>query len=155
VGNTSVYPRAPLPSVDVPTNTEVALIREFLANTLSVYKDVVGKARIDNHEVRGALFQAVKEYESVGAPRLLEAYARLDKDFAQDSGLTGEQLEAKVSLAKLAADELRLTQGTLWTSRVRRWLKRVKVLLGSLAKLVPPAEALIELVDLLDAALDR
>lgn len=139
----------------MPTDRDVTRVREFLDKTFSVYRDIVGEARIDHPNVRDALLRAVEEYERVGAPRLLEAYARLDEEFARDSGLTGEQLEAKVSLAELAADELRPTQGTPWTSRIRRWLKRVKVLLGSLSKLVPPAEALIELVDLLDAALDR
>jgi hypothetical protein len=39
--------------------------------------------------------------------------------------------------------------------RIRRWIKRCKVVLDSLKGIVPGAESLNELVDLLDAALDR
>jgi hypothetical protein len=78
-----------------------------------------------------------------------------------NAGLYGEQLRSKRELARLASEDL-VAQDTasprmrrFSRPAIRRWIKRCKVLIGSLKGIVPGAEALNELLDLLDAGLDR
>ena len=81
--------------------------------------------------------------------------------------MLGQQLAAKVEIpsvfvellrAESARDDAQTVERRVpgpRTGNVRRWIKRAKVLVGSLAGILPPVEALGEMLDLLDAALDR
>lgn len=126
------------------------LLRHFLVETVTTYGVVVERANLLRSE-RGLLQPAIEE-AAQQIPALVRRYARQN---GVDAGLVGLQLRAKVELATSAGQRLLRRRGRLPTRAVRRWLKRVRLLVGSLKTLVPGAEALEELLDLLDAALDR
>jgi hypothetical protein len=109
------------------------------------------------------LESALLEFSEEGHPeRIVGQYASAGNDGLRDAGLYGQQLRSKRELARIASDDLvgpevvptpRL--GRFSRPRIRRWIKRCKVVLGSLKGIVPGAESLNELLDLLDAVLDR
>lgn len=156
----------------MPSQRDVELLDGFLRETLDTVSLVIERGDIRARE-RHALSPALQEFAE-GHPRLiLNTYQkRLDPDL-EAAGVLRKQLEAKVELPRVFAERIRIESGveddqtdtfetaqSRWpsgpsTGNVRRWIKRAKILVGTLAGLLPPMEALSELLDLLDAALDR
>ncbi len=144
-----------------PSDTDV--VRAFVAETLRTYEVVSEDRRTTRIIERELLRSALLEFTSEQHPaRIVSQYASANDEDLRDAGLYGEQLRSKRESARLASEDL-LGQEEAATPtlrrfsrrRIRRWIKRSKVLLGSLKGMVPGGEALNELLDLLDAALDR
>lgn len=145
----------------MPDDDDIEVVRAFAVETVKTYGIILEDRRTLRVAERESLRPALAEFDQQGHPeRIVDQYASLTEDEQRDAGLYGEQLRRKRELARLASDDL-LAQPAAATPRpfsrlrIRRWLKRAKVLVGSLKGLVPGAEALDELLDLLDAALDR
>jgi hypothetical protein len=82
---------------------------------------------------------------------MMQSYMQLSDREAGDAGVSGQQLETKV---EMTASLGRRFAGRLWqTGAAREWVKRAKVLVDSLKSTTPGAEALSELLSLLDSGL--
>jgi hypothetical protein len=147
----------------VPDEGDIEVVRAFVRETVRTYGIVVEDRRTGRAVERELLKSALLEFSEKGHPeRIVSQYASAGNDGLRDAGLYGQQLRSKRELARFASDDLvgpevvptpRL--GRFSRPRIRRWIKRCKVVLGSLKGIVPGAESLNELLDLLDAALDR
>jgi hypothetical protein len=112
---------------------------------------------------RELLRTALVEFSEQNVERLLTAYAGLTDDEAQDLGLTKAQLRAKVGFVTGPSDrigpqlEAAAKPGNTArpTTKIRHWLKRAKGPAESLASCLPAGHALLEILDLLNFALDR
>jgi hypothetical protein len=114
---------------------------------------------LSEHE-RELLRTALVEFSEQNVERLLTAYAGLTDDEAQDLGLTKAQLRAKVEFVTGASErigpQLEASGKTVRpTTKIRHWLKRAKGPAESLASCLPAGHALLEILDLLNFALDR
>jgi hypothetical protein len=116
----------------------------------------------DINEEREALQLALGEFvQREHGERIVSQYSELPDVAVFDAGLYGQQVRQKRELARIAAEalgpdaQLARPRRRGYVGRARRWIKRAKVLVGSLKGLIPGAEALDELLDLLDGALDR
>jgi hypothetical protein len=150
----------------VPDEHDIQMVRDFVAETVRTYEVVSNDRRTARVTERERLADAIIAFNQGEHPeRIVSQYASADDEDLWDAGLYGEQLRSKRELARLASEDL-LVQDTASPSptrklsrfsrpAVRRWIKRCKVLIGSLKGIVPGVEALNELLDLLDAALDR
>jgi len=140
----------------MPAEEDVNLVRAFLHDSLGIYELVAASARIRTRE-RALVIEAMHEFADQQTARILNGFRELDDQVARDAGIMGVQLRGKAEMAREAGRELedRPRRKEVSTARSRRWIKRVKVLAGSLKILIPGAEAFLELLDLLDSALDR
>jgi hypothetical protein len=89
---------------------------------------------------REALWTALLAFEHDEHPTRIETqYASLTDDQVRDAGLYGGQLRAKREVARKAGEDLDriLAQAPGRVAAIRRWLKRVRLLVGSLLKGVP------------------
>jgi hypothetical protein len=150
----------------VPDERDIQVVRLFVGDVVRTYGVVSADGRTARVVERERLAAAIVAFNERGHPeRIVNQYASANDDDLRDAGLYGEQLRSKQELARLASDDLLIqdTDSPTPTSRlkrfsrpgIRRWIKRCKVLIGSLKGMIPAAEALNELLDLLDAALDR
>lgn len=147
----------------MPAQDDINEVREFVDHTIATYHLVTHTAQMARNE-REALQLALGEFvQRAHRDRIVDQYRELvDDPLIIDSGLYGQQLRQKRELARIAAEafepedaERAGSRPRGYIGRVRRWIKRAKVLAGSLKRLVSGAEALDELLDLLDGALDR
>ena len=152
-----------LESLAMPAQDDINEVREFVDHTIATYHLVTRTAQMAPNE-REALQLALGEFvQRAHRDRIVDQYRELiDDPLIIDSGLYGQQLRQKRELARIAAEafepedaERAGSQPRGYVGRVRRWIKRAKVLAGSLKRLVSGAEALDQLLDLLDGALDR
>lgn len=134
------------------SRSETRDLRAFLTDVVATYHSVVEQANLLARE-REPLYAAINEFDRQRLNQIVERYS--GSRGAADAGLTGAQLQAKIDITRSAAERLRGARGRPSVRSIRRWLKRAKVVVGSLKTLVPGAEALDELLDLLDATLDR
>jgi hypothetical protein len=106
------------------------------------------------------------EFTEVQSRMIIDAYRATDDETLVAAGVVNEQLWSKIVVPRAAADDLdhEVAEGDLpiegkpkylGTSGVRRWIKRVQVLVRTLKGILPAAQALAELLDLLNVALDR
>jgi uncharacterized protein YjiS (DUF1127 family) len=114
---------------------------------------------ISKHE-RELLQTALLEFSEQNVERLRTAYAELTDDEAQDLGLTKAQLRAKAEFVAEASErigrQLEASGKTVRpTTKIRHWLKRAKGPAESLASCLPAGHALLEILDLLNFALDK
>lgn len=140
----------------MPSQDDVELVRRFLDEVVETYLFVLNHPRILRSAEREELRTALAEFAEAHPARITQQYAELDDEDAIDAGIYGDQLRSKYRIARLARHDLvkQAPVPPVGRRRVRRWIKRVKVLGGSLKTLIPGAEALLELLDLLDGALD-
>jgi hypothetical protein len=143
----------------MPSQDDVAAVRAFVDETLITYSVIVEEGRVLRVAERERLNAALAAFAGQHPERIVAGYAGLDDQAVFDAGVYGEQLLAKRELARIASQELdrsseHQSRRVFSRRNIRRWLKRAKVLVGSLKNLVPGAEALMELLDLLDGALD-
>ena len=145
----------------MPSEDDVAQVRRFVIDTTETYSVVIENARLTPREREALQIALLAFVERDHDERIVSQYGALPEGAEIDAGLYGQQLRQKRELAWFAAEDLgaggqvaRPRQRGYY-GRVRRWIKRAKVLVGSLKPLIPGAEALNELLDLLDGALDR
>jgi hypothetical protein len=137
--------------------TDIEVVRLFLNDVVKTYRKVAENGRIRSSE-RIALGVALTEFQSEHPERIISQYAGLGDEQVRDAGLYGQQLRQKYEVARLASSDFEGPADRrvrFSTTGIRRWIKRARLLVNSLLKGVPGAEALGELLDLLDAALDR
>ena len=148
---------------------DVELLEAFVYETLDTSRLVIEFGDIRARE-RVALRAATGELVDRQPQLIIAAYRETPDVDLVAAGVVGHQLAAKVELSRAFAELLRneseyrvaptdaveRTRETgPRTGNVRRWIKRVRILVGTLKGLLPGAEALGEMLDLLDAALDR
>lgn len=143
----------------MPSDADVETLRLFIDDTVSTYRLVIEVGGVLRPRERDALLGAIVEFAELHPERIVSQYAELDDADIADSGLYGQQLRGKREVARYAANDVEGKPNVAERRRfsranVRRWLKRAKVLAGTLKALVPGGEALVELLDLLDGALD-
>jgi hypothetical protein len=146
----------------VPEPNDIMLVEAFIDETVRTYEVVSEDSRTARVPERELLQLALIEFSQGGHPeRIVSQYTSASDEDLRDAGLYGQQLRSKTELARLASNDLSDQEARTPTlrrfsrPRIRRWIKRCKLLLSSFKGLVPGAEALNELLDLLDAALDR
>jgi hypothetical protein len=141
----------------VPDDADVEVLRSFLSTSLATYDLIVAQGRLRRSD-RQDLRSLAEDFQAHRVERLIGEYAETSDEIARDAGVFGAPLRSKANLSANAAqnlDQSRVGRGDISTRAARRWIKRVKVLVGSLKSLIPGAEAFIEMLDLLNAALDR
>jgi hypothetical protein len=152
----------------MPGEDDTATLAEFLDEVRTVLAERYGP-NVARKSDRERLARLANSFDDQVRPRLVAAYAELDDGACLDAGIIGQQLELKVALVRAAVEPPRETRAIsrrepssasepppqLRKSILRRFLKRAKILAGSLTKLIPGAEALIELLDFADSVLDR
>lgn len=141
----------------MPTDHDVKLLQEFLGEVLATLTLVIERGDIRSRE-REALNAACREFAELQPPLIVAAYRATDDKTLVAAGVIGKQLWAKIDVPNAAAEDIRREldeRGRTGTYGVRRWIGRVKVLVGTLKGILPAAEALTELLDLLNVALDR
>lgn len=126
----------------MPDEDDIAVVRRFVDETIETYSVIVVRGRALRGAERDALLRAVHEFRERHPDRITTQYAGLEDDEVVDAGLYGAQLREKREVARLASDDL-LRQAPSASPRrfsrrrIRRWLKRAKVLVGSLRGLIP------------------
>jgi hypothetical protein len=153
----------------MPEDRDVELLNTFLQETVATFELVAERGDLKARE-RHALLAALREFAEKQPRLILDAYREKPDSELAAAGVLDQQLAAKVEIPQIFAELLRSemdpgrlkTDGPVTersrrprTGNIRRWLKRARVLVGTLASILPPAEALSELLDLFDAALDR
>jgi hypothetical protein len=153
------------PKADMPADSDVIVLREFLGEVLATFELITERGDIRGRE-REALRLAYREFAEVQPPLILDAYREAQDEVLVAAGVIRQQLRSKSDATSASADDLRREadrlEGSEKTKRtylrkygIRRWVRRAKVLVETLKGILPPAEALAELLDLLDTALDR
>jgi hypothetical protein len=150
----------------MPSKDDVAELARFLRETLETLELVIDTGYIRTYE-RELVRAATQDFQARHPQQILEAYQAAPDPVLDAAGVLGRQLAAKVGIASITGEHVRAeVHGDDYvgserryrrprTGNVRPWIKRAKILVGSLAGILPPVEALSELLDLLDAALDR
>jgi hypothetical protein len=155
----------------VPSVSDIRVMADFIDHTLTTYSRLLDDGRGLRNPEREALQAALSEFWEQGAERIVSQYRALDDEIIRDAGLYGHQFRAKSEIARLAGEDI-VGRGPADDDfldpeqiagrgrfsrrrRIRRWLKRARVAVGSMKGVIPAAEALMELLDLLDGALDR
>jgi hypothetical protein len=153
----------------MPSADDSAALNNFLDSVRTVLAERYGP-QVGRRADRDRLAELATSFDDQVRPRLLEVYEGLDDNECLDAGIRDQQLESKVALVIAAVEPppreriVASRRGVepiseplppLKKSALRRFLKRAKILAGSLRKLVPGAEALLELLDFADSVLDR
>lgn len=152
----------------MPDEDDTATLAEFLDEARTVLAERYGPS-VARKADRERLATLAYSFDDQVRPRLAAAYAELDDGACLDAGIAGQQLELKVALVRAAVEPPRETRAVsrrepssapeppprLRKSVLRRFLKRAKILAGSLTNRIPGAEALMELLDFADSVLDR
>jgi hypothetical protein len=149
----------------MPADRDVELLEEFLHGVLATFALITERSDIRGRE-REALILAYREFAEVQRPLILNAYREADDEVLVAAGIIRQQLWSKIDVTDAAAKDLwRKTEkleflgnkkrAHLGKTDIHRWIRRAKVLVETLKGILPPAEALTELLDLFDAALDR
>ena len=150
----------------VPEEDDIQLVRMFVDEVVRTYEAISGDRRTARVPERASLTTAILAFSEGGHPeRIINQYANANDDDLRDVGTYGEQLRSKRELARLASEDLMVQYtdsprqtprlGRFTRPRIRRWIKRCTVVITSLKGIAPGSEALNELLELLDAALDR
>ena len=156
----------------MPDAADSQALNKFLDEVRTVLAERYGP-NVARKADRDQLARLANSFHEHVRPRLLGVYVELDETACLDAGISGQQLELKVALVTATVEpppgEGALSRpdprtgsepspeppARLKKSAIRRFLKRAKILAGSLGKLIPGAEALMELLDFADSVLDR
>jgi hypothetical protein len=149
----------------MPADSDVVVLTDFLDELLATFALITERGDIRGRE-REALILAYREFAEVQSPLIVTAYREAEDRVLVAAGVIRQQLLSKTDATSAAAEDLRHESVRLERSEktkrtylrkygVRRWIRRAKVLVETLKGILPPAEALAELLDLLDSALDR
>lgn len=141
----------------MPTLGDIGLVEVFVGDVVRTATLVTQDRAPVSFPDRGPLRGAVAELAEVQGPRIVGGYAAAEDEELSDAGLSGEHLRAKIEIASSGStgveSEAHGPDG-IRAPAVRAWTRRAIVLAASLATVVPAAEALVGLIDLVDAAVE-
>lgn len=149
----------------MPADRDVEQLEKFLEGVVATFALIVERGDLRGRE-REALGAAYREFAELQSPLILNGYRAMQDDALVAAGVIRQQLRSKIDVTSAAADDLwreleklerveKKNRTQLSKNGIRRWIGRAKVLVETLKGLLPPAEALAELLDLLNVALDR
>lgn len=136
----------------MPSDQDVRNVEHLIASAISTYFAAFGAGDLAAED-RRQLEAAMTEFAEVQGTRILDAYRGADDAELVSDGLVGQQLASKVAFVDHVAYRLRTSEQPK-TRLVRGWKKRLMVVVESF-KGLPYFEALKELLEMLDAGLDR
>ena len=155
-----------------PSNIEsLWLLRDFLSQVEKILAAVAYNPgpviRSRHHDKLRAAWDDVRPKFSLAISSLQEPSASNITERLAEVGLTGPQLVFKLSIFRQAHDELtdhgmpaaeekpkKMRWWERWVSLLKPTLKAANVILGSLAKVLPPVEAIKEFKEAVEAAVN-